>query len=330
VFISGHSLTDNPLADHLLTISASLGTDLQYNQQIGIGSPIRVRTKGGDTSAAGWPGYSFGKNRDGNNMNVVAELRSPQTLGVGEVYDTLVLTERHDLINTVNWENTVGYARHYVDRLLEGNANAETQLFHCWLDIDKTDPTLWLDHETQVATTWECVAAKINQTLELNGRSASVKMLPAGGALVALVQRLVANEVPGITGTLEQRLSTIFSDNVHMTNVGSYYIALVTYAAVFRRTPVGAEAPSELDANTAAFLQNLAWTHMQDYWLTEATPTITMAQCRSHTASQVCASFGALRNEPQHVTGCQNTFNSLTSDQNPFVDETSYTPLPAP
>ena len=31
-----------------------------------------------------------------------------------------------------------------------------------------------------------------------------------------------------------------------------------------------------------------------------------------------------------NIPGCQNTFTSTTSQQNPFVDQTSYTPLPAP
>ncbi|MDC0741694.1 hypothetical protein [Polyangium mundeleinium] len=68
MFLSGHSLTDNPLPDHVLTIAQSLGKDFNFNEQIGIGSPIRVRTKGGSFDAPGWPGYSTGKNREGSDM----------------------------------------------------------------------------------------------------------------------------------------------------------------------------------------------------------------------------------------------------------------------
>jgi hypothetical protein len=83
-FFSGHSLLDNPLPDFVAGIAEAEGQSVHWNQQIVIGSPIRVRTWG----SGDWSGYRQGKNRSGSDMDVVTELRSPRTLGAGERYDT--------------------------------------------------------------------------------------------------------------------------------------------------------------------------------------------------------------------------------------------------
>src|SRR5690606_26883760 len=207
MFLSGHSLTDNPLPDYMLEIAASLGHDFNYNQQIGIGSPIRVRTLGDSWDNLDWPGYKTGKNRDGNDMNVIAELLAPQTLGPDERYDTLVITERHDILDTIRWEDTTGLLRHYHDRLIDGNPDAETLLYHSWLDIDKDAPEAWIAHEKGALAAWECVAAKVNHTLEADGRADRIVTLQDGAALGRLVEAALADEVAGLTGSASARVS---------------------------------------------------------------------------------------------------------------------------
>ena len=46
LFVSGHSLTDPPLPQHLSQIAASLGTPLQWNMQSIAGSSISMRIQG--------------------------------------------------------------------------------------------------------------------------------------------------------------------------------------------------------------------------------------------------------------------------------------------
>ena len=317
-FLSGHSLTDNPLADNVLSIAASLGNDANYNEQIGIGSPMRVRTKGDSFQDPGWPGYSRGKNREGQNMNVIQELLSPATLGPGERYDTLVITERHDILSTIAWEDTVGFLRHYHDRLIAGNSAASTLFYHSWLDIDKANPTPWITHEKGALAAWECVAAKVNLTLAAENRADRVTTLPAGAALVKLVEEILAGHVAGITGTQTERLNRIFNDNVHMTALGSYYVSLVTYAALFHSSPEGAAAPPGIDTAPVADMQKIAWEFVKAYYTQPAPGEHTMAECRAFMVDGVCASFWNLLGQPGQVAGCQSTFSNVDADQNPF------------
>lgn len=320
VFLSGHSLTDDPLADYVLLIADSLGDDFNYNQQIGIGSPIRVRTLGDSWDNLDWPGYKTGKNRDGMNMDVIAELESPATLGPGEVYDTLVITERHDILDVIRWEDTAGLLRHYHDRLIDGNPAGHTLFYHSWLDVDKNAPQQWIDHEKNALFAWECVASKINHTLAAEGRADRISTLPTGAALVHLVEKILADEVAGIAGTTPQKLDRIFNDNVHMTSLGVYYVALVTYAAVFRGSPVGAAAPDGVDAQTAADMQQIAWDFVRAYYTAPDAGQHTMEECRSVISQQVCGSFWTLLGDPGKIAGCESHFADANANNgsNPF------------
>ncbi len=118
---------------------------------------------------------------------------------------------------------------------------------------------------------------------------------------------------------------------MHLTNLGSYYVAAVTWASVFRRSPVGANGPGGGGgAATVTALQQIAWDYVQAYYADPASYTRTMSWCRTHVATQVCAPFWSLLGNPANTTACQNTFSNASLARNPFKDEATYTPLPAP
>jgi hypothetical protein len=332
VFYSGHSLLDSPIPEHVQELAASLGSDLNFNLQNIVGSPIRVRTRGENGSASGFPGYSQGKNRTGMNMNVVQELRAPRTIGAGERYDTLVITERHDILSVIEWENTVGYLRHYHDRLIEGNPQGSTLFYHTWLDIDKNAPAAWIAHEKAALGAWECVSSKINLTLEAAGRPDRVRTLPGGAALVDLVEKIVAGQVRGLPGAnTAARLNAIFDDDVHLTPTGSYYMAAVLYSAIFLKSPVGGRVPSGVPAEAAADFQRIAWTYVSNYYARPRPGERTMDECRTHIVQNVCASFWRLKAEPGKVSECTQTFGDARAENNPFKwPDPGFRPLPPP
>lgn len=320
VFLSGHSLTDDPLADYVLEVAASLGNDFNYNEQIGIGSPIRVRTLGDSWDNLDWPGYRKGKNRDGVDMDVIAELLDPQTLGPGERYDTLVITERHDILDTIRWEDTAGLLRHYHDRLIDGNAAGATLLYHSWLALDKAAPEAWIAHEKAALVAWECVADKVNHTLAAEGRVDRVVTLPVGAAMVRLVEAALAGEVAGLAGSTSERMDRIFSDDVHLTPLGVYYAALVTYAAVFRDSPIGAAVPAGVDSGPTADLQQIAWDFVRGYYTSPDFGPRSMEECRTFVSEQVCGSFWTLLGDPGKIGNCEAHFADpgAQNGSNPF------------
>lgn len=315
-FISGHSLMDNPYANYLQDMHASLNLQYQWNQQIGIGSPIRVRTSGEQMPPNNWQGYHTGKNRDGNDMDVIAELAAPLTIGENELYNALLITERHDILDVIRWENSNSLLHHYHNRLLTGNSSGETFLYHSWLNIDPSDPQDWIGFETLMLNAWECVADKVNLTLISEGKIPAVNVIPAGWALAHLLQHILADEVPGFTGTDAERIDDLFNDTVHLNQAGIYYVAAVSFAVVNKRSPEGASIPVGVSAATGEVLQQLAWQYAQQY-LDNYRPK-SMNQCSQMMVDQMCSRYFTFTDRTEQIQACEDWMNNTGFSSNPF------------
>jgi hypothetical protein len=328
-FFSGHSLFDNPLANNVEAIAASLGRQTSWNQQIVLGSPIRYRTRGNDSNDNGFPGYRFGKNRDGEGMDVVNELRNPQTIN-GQRYQALILTERHDLVPTLQYEDTVINARHMHERLIEGNAQGTTYLSHSWLDIyDKNNPGAFVAYERAAAKVWQCTAARVNVSLANEGRRDRMQYMPSGLALAYLVERSTQGFVDGITrGSSVETVNMFFRDAVHMNDLGAYYMALVTYASIHRQSPAGAWAPAGVSATQARSLQDIAWTAVSSYYNNPETPS--MASCSQFMRDDFCARNANHRGVPGSADSCIGFFSASRNpfDFNAATDRNIWAPAP--
>lgn len=294
VLFSGHSLLDNPMPDWVESIAQSRGDTLEWEEQIVIGAPIRIRTRGDDPNASGWPGYSQGKNKNGSGKDLLAELVSPTVLAPGARYDTLLITERNDLLLSIQYENTIGYLRDYHDRLLAQNSAGGSLLYQVWPEIDRANPSAWVDYVRQELYAWECVAQQVNASLEALGRSDRVGIIPGASALATLVERALAGSVPGISGSPEARLERIFEDNVHLSPAGTYLLSALHYAALFGRSPVGASAPSEVPAEQATALQGIAWDVLSQYRASATPWAHSASECRERLATVVCPAYFTL------------------------------------
>lgn len=310
LFISGHSLTDNPLAEYIEHIAQQKGHTLPWNQQIGIGSPVRVRTSGGVMPGSGsnsWAGYSTGKNRSGSDMNVISEFRNPSTLGSVTQYDAVLLTERHDLLSTIQWELSIPLLRHYHEQARAGSPNVTTYYYHSWLGIrNMDDPQVWLRHEREVLQIWRCVANKVNQSLQRDGLPENIKVIPAGWGLTRVVEAMIAGNVPGFdSGSTRARLDAFFSDDVHLNRDGVFYVAALSYAIMFGESPAGISMPQGVSAIAGPALAQIAWEHVQTYQNTYTTwPT--HAQCNALIDSTICETHFALQQAPSQVQSCKN------------------------
>jgi hypothetical protein len=316
VFFTGHSLTDNPVPDDFASIASGFGRSSLWNQQNIPGSPIRVRTRGLTVDDPTWSGYRTGKNRDGSNMDVVSELRYPQTIA-GQRYGALVITERHDIASVLQYEDTVRYTRHFHERLIEGNPQAATYLYHAWLGgLDHSNPARWLDYERTTAPVWQCVASRINSSLANEGRSDRIHYMPTGPALVALVEQASYGYVNGITGSsVTETLNRLFQDDVHLTHLGRYFMSLVVYASTYRSSPIGAWYPSDITPAQAQSLQQIAWNAVSSYYANPQSPS--MDSCQSLMRDSFCARFYDYIGYPSSTSACVAQF-STQSSSNPF------------
>jgi hypothetical protein len=322
VLFSGHSLLDNPITDWVAAIAAAKGDTLGWEQQIVIGSPMRVRTRGNDSGAGSYPGYALGKNKNGQGRDMLSEIASPSALPSGARYDTLLITERHDPLNTLQWENSVGYLRHYHDRLAERSPDARTYFYQCWPDIDKGAPEAWISYQRTELTLWECIASKVNLSLASSGKPPNVRVIPGAVALAELVKSAYTGGVPGL-GSGRAALDAIFTDDVHLGDAGAYLIAAVHYASIFGKSPVGAHATSELSADTADAVEKIAWSVVSSY---ADGSTRSMEACRKAVAEEVCPAYYAVRGQSVPGQGC----SALAGSSSPLTFPDPALPLPAP
>jgi hypothetical protein len=317
VFISGHSLMDNPYADYLQYIADNKSVDYNWNQQIGIGSPIRVRSSGDQMPDANlWTGYLRGKNRNTVDMNVISELANPTTLGVGELYDSLIITERHDILDTSMWELSNSLLRHFHNRALTGNPAAKTYLYHSWWNMDFNNIQEWIDHQALEVKAYECVAEKVNLTLENDSLPRAVENIPTALALANLVESILNDEVPGFIGTDIEKMDLLFNDNVHLNTEAIFFMAAVTYASLLGNSPEGITIPAEIATDTGIALLQIAWQSVSDYNASFSAPT--MSQCRTFIEDQLCTSYFNIHDRPDQISFCQAWITDNNFLYNPF------------
>jgi len=321
VIFSGHSLTTDAVPT-IRAIASEKGNDLIDVYQVIPGSPMRNRTRGmSPTNDNSWDGYREGTP---NGLNLVSEFRSPTQLPSGERYDTLVVTERHDILGTIKWESTTSLLRHFHDRLRESSASGRTYFYNSWLSIDKSNPAPWIAYELDSLMTWECVSSKVNDTLEVEGLSPNVRTLGVGWALARMVQSALNLEIPGLTGNSQQDiLNQIFSDNVHLAAIGQLYVGAFSYSEIFGQPPSGFTIPDDVSQETGEALLEMAWRLTQEYKARGNSHSHDMGACRDHISNNICEPYWTyFFGRDDRVSSCRSFFGNERAG-NPFTDDMS-------
>lgn len=320
-FVSGHSLTDNPYGNYLLGLFKSAGSKAHWNQQMILGSPIRVRTRGMQYDS-NWTGYRQGKNGNGDyHVDVNREFSA----GSQRPYTHMVIAEANDAVLTVMANETPRYLRHFHEKFMAHNPGAQTYLFHPWEFIkDKSNPKDWIALETNARTIWSCVSQRINNSLKQEKRADRIRDLPIGHALAVLLKETTSSkEQPWSGMNTRQIVNRFFVDEVHLSNLGKYYAAQVTYTTITGKHPKGTWAPSYISAAVKTYLQNAAWNFYRSE--VQNKPPVTMPRCRQYLVNTFCAQWDAYLDEHQLTNSCRSYFSSTSElprgedPPNPFI-----------
>ena len=308
VFISGHSLNDKPYGEYLVEVADSLDVDIEWEQQIDLGSPIQWRTRGSRKKPGDWNGYSHGRDRSGDrDGNVLDELERAQN--DDDPYDVLIIAEGNKSAARVMHNQTPRFLRHFHDRMIERNPNAATFLFQPWESVvDKSNPTPWLALETDAQTIWRCVVDRANVGLERAGRSDRIARIPTGFAFASLMNSAIAGEIPVFARQTTTEVFDIFmKDHVHLNPKGDYFSALLSAASITGKSVQGAWRPRIVSADEASALQTFVDELVAQH---TALPQVDFAECRSLMATRFCDAWNAYvpdeRNKP--VKKCRSYF----------------------
>lgn len=154
--------------------------------------------------------------------------------------------------------------------------------------------------------------------------------MPSGLALAILVEEALGGQAPGFSTNAPAVLGELFTDDVHLTRRGTYFMSLVNFATLYARSPFGAWAPDEVSITQKQTLQTLAWRVVASNLANTSDPS--PSECRSFMRDQFCKAFYTYRRQPAAEASCIAHFTALTS-ANPFyfdasTDRTYWLPPP--
>jgi hypothetical protein len=181
-------------------------------------------------------------------------------------YDTLVLTERVALSGTMPWHNSPQEAlRWFINAWTKGQDGngAETILYATWVSIDSgpnfenpyKDPEGHIPFRDRLPlemAQWETIQSYVNDNRPAG--SPPMRMIPGPVLMAAIYDEIAAGNAPGIA-----RISDLFSDDIHLNDLGNYYIALAHFAVIYGRDPRGMQNLAGVTLDQARFMQDLVW-----------------------------------------------------------------------
>lgn len=254
LFISGHSLTDRPMPDMLAAMLAAAGRPVDWNRQHIAGSTIRQRTEGEPGTPAG-SGHAAGVDKDGAPIDIRTELsRQP--------YDMLIVTERHKVLEVMAYDRFPRTLKGLADLFLAASPAGMSYFHTPWISLDsRADPVRWIAFERAADPLWRCAVAEVNAALAAEGKAGRMGVIPAAQALADLVGEMIAApEAAGFPKGAKPAdiVAALFTDDVHLTDLGNYFVALLTYGVAFDGDAASAPVPAGIDPARGEALRRLA------------------------------------------------------------------------
>ena len=253
VFLIGHSLVNHDMPQMLAALAEDAGITYSGGRQIINGANLQYQ----------W-----------NNSHDAEGTDAREALPTGD-WDVLVMTEAVPLDNHLTWSDTHGFAAQFHDLAIAANPDTRTYIYETWHCInsglaagcewDDNDDVPWRERLEQDLPKWQGIADQLNS--EIVGPD--VRLVPAGQAMGLLHDRAEAGQIPGISQAFD-----LYRDDIHLTDVGDYFVALVMFASIFQSSPEGLTyeisdqwgVPYDLpDGQTAQVMQALAWEVAQGF-----------------------------------------------------------------
>ncbi len=274
LLISGHSLTDRPMPDMVAAIAEHAGRPFDWEMQHLGGSTIRQRLTGSGDAA--------GVDRDGIPIDL------PAVLSRAPAYDVFVVTEWHRVLDGLVAQDTLRHLRDFHALASSSNPKSKTYFYASWANLsDLGMPSDWIDYERRASPVWRCIVQRASPA---PGRS--IGFIPASLALAELVAYLTnGKDVAGFEGLKPSNVvAVLFSDKVHLTDLGVYFVALVTYGSILDADIFDAWMPPALDQARAATLRTFAidffrqWRAMDNLMYEENCSTVSAGFIVQYTA----------------------------------------------
>ncbi|MFZ1469526.1 MAG: hypothetical protein WAT09_11200 [Paracoccaceae bacterium] len=242
---------------------------------VGRDMPAMLAQLGGHVwnSQLGW-GASLKNHWQGDVPGLAEENRAPVYRPAGQAVDSgaypvLVLTEMVDLRDAIRWHDSAAYLAAWASRARAANPEVRIYLYETWPRLDV--PEGWA---VRVATDRQALWQ--DQVLRpAVAQVGVIHVIPGGQVMAAVVAAAEAGDIPGLAGQQD-----LFSDQIHFTDLGAWLMAMVHFAVIYGRSPLGLPVALQRADGTLApgpakdaalLMQALVWRVVTGYALTGVT-----------------------------------------------------------
>lgn len=252
VFHLGHSLVGQDMPVMLMQLA---GEGHDYGSQLGWGTPLKAHWEPDEPIN----GFEL--------RNTPPEFKDAKGAISSGDYNTLVLTEMVEILAAIKYFDSAKYLHEWIQLGRQSNPEMRVFFYETWHTLD--DEEGWLERLDQdLERYW--LDGILRVALAYEDQPQPVYIIPAGQIMARLVRSIEDQE--GI-GPITDR-SDLFLDEIHLTDYGTYLIALAHYAVLYQKTPVGlpyelfkadgtkAESPG---AEAAKFMQEIVWEVVTNY-----------------------------------------------------------------
>ena len=245
VLFVGHSLVGPDLPPLVEGGLRLMNQPASVSAQIINGAPLR---------------FNLQNSANAEGVDARAELAKGET-------DVLILTEAIPLAEHLRWNDTPGAISAFAELARAGNPDVRVFVYETWhsrngavVEGDANSALPWRERLVADLPQWEGA---------LRDSGTEVALIPAGQAMARLADAVAAGAVPGVAS-----MDAFFSDDIHLSDKGKYFVALVHVAAITGASPQGLPAQmtrswKSRDAviadDLAAVLQRIAWEAVRDY-----------------------------------------------------------------
>lgn len=154
-------------------------------------------------------------------------------------FDALVLTESVPRYPEII-EETYAYSDSFYRFAVTHNPGIRVYLYEDWHCLLSGTPTgcaydvnssQWRQRLTDDLAMWESVVDTLNNRFKPD---VAVCLIPGGQGLAALYDSIQAGVVPGVS-----QISELFSDDIHLNEIGKYFMACIHFATIHGTSPEG-------------------------------------------------------------------------------------------
>ena len=262
VYHLGHSLVGRTMP---LMLQQLAGSGHHFRSQIGWGTSLKEHWEP-DLEVNG-----FDEENDHENYLNVSE-------AIWEArFDAFVLTEMVEIKDAIKYYDSARYLQKFVEEIVRHQPEARIYLYESWHRV--TDHEGWIHRlDKDFNDYWlGRIVDSAHRRMKLKN---TIHVIPVGQVMSAFfkkVDRLGGVEGIGKPEDIFKRNADGSLDDIHVNDIGSYLTALVHYAVLYQRSPVGLayQLKNETGANAmivskeaARLMQEITWRVVSQHYRT--------------------------------------------------------------